>query len=109
MNPREMEGLHEILSCLSMDHLKEIAMITTSHMMDDHFTGVMAPDLVNEIIKNASNASEILHRQKVSKELLLKYLRRKGFDPDPKAKKIVYIKTCLSLWNNCGDLKSPMF
>ncbi|KAG8178482.1 hypothetical protein JTE90_024642 [Oedothorax gibbosus] len=109
MNPREVEGLHEILSCLGMDHLKEIAMITTSHMMDDHYDGSTASDLVSEILKSASTASEVLHRQKVSKELLLKYLRRKGFDPDPKAKKIVYIRTCLALWNGCGDMKSPVF
>lgn len=110
MNPTEIEGLREILSCLSLDHLKEIAMITTSHMMeDDHYDGVQAPDLVNEVIKSASKASEILHRQKVSKELLLKYLRSKGFNPDPKAKKIIYIKTCLSLWNACNEMKNQSF
>lgn len=109
MNPTEIEGLREILSCLSPDHLKEIAMVTTSHMMDDHYDGVEAPDLVNEIIKSASTAQEILHRQKVSKELLLKYLRSKGFNPDPKAKKIMYIKTCLSLWNACNEMKNQSF
>lgn len=109
MNPTEIEGLREILSCLSLDHLKELAMITTSHMMDDHYDGVQAPDLVNEVIKSASTASEILHRQKVSKELLLKYLRSKGFNPDPKAKKIIYIKTCLSLWNACNEMKNQSF
>ncbi|GFS55842.1 uncharacterized protein NPIL_223371 [Nephila pilipes] len=104
MNEKEKKGVAELLGEMSVQDLIDIANLTTNHLAkyDD---GVKPSVVINDIIENASTSSEILHRQKVLKDILYKYLKKNGVAVKAKGRRQDYIRSCLALWGSTDHLK----
>ncbi|KAG8178479.1 hypothetical protein JTE90_024639 [Oedothorax gibbosus] len=97
MNTKEKKGLSELLGDLSTQDLKDIANLTTNHL-SSYDDNTKSSVVIDDIIKNAGNSSEILHRQKVSRDVLFKYLKKNGVTVKAKGRRQDYIRSCLNLW-----------
>ncbi|GIX90445.1 hypothetical protein CDAR_74571 [Caerostris darwini] len=104
MNEKEKRGLAELLGEMSVQDLIEIANLTTNHLAK-YDVGVRSNVVINDIIENASTSSEILHRQKVLKDVLYKYLKKNGVAVKAKGRRQDYIRSCLTLWGTTDHLK----
>ncbi|KAF8765164.1 hypothetical protein HNY73_023154 [Argiope bruennichi] len=104
MNEKERKGLAELLREMSVQDLIEIANLTTNHLAK-YDRDVNPNVVINDIINNASTSSEILHRQKVLKDVLYKYLKKNGVPVKAKGKRQEYIRSCLALWGSSDHLR----